>query len=134
MINRVIIKSNKILLLFNIRFIRFLFVGGINTLFGYGVFSLLILLKVYYPIALFLATVMGVVFNYFTIGRIVFRRKGREYILRFVSVYAVVYFFNLGLLKLLNQVFYLNILISQIICLLPVVLLNYFLQKRIVFR
>ena len=116
------------------RFIRFLFVGGINTLFGYGVFSLLILLKVYYPIALFLATVMGVVFNYFTIGRIVFRRKGREYILRFVSVYAVVYFFNLGLLKLLNQVFYLNILISQIICLFPVVLLNYFLQKRIVFR
>ena len=116
------------------RFIRFLFVGGINTLFGYGVFSLLILLKVYYPIALFLATVMGVVFNYFTIGRIVFRRRGREYVLRFVSVYAVVYCFNLGLLKLLNQVFYVNILISQIICLFPVVLLNYFLQKRIVFR
>ena len=127
-------KSNYILLLFNIRFVRFIFVGGINTLFGYGVFTILILLKVWYPAALFAATVMGVIFNYFTIGRIVFRKKGSEFILRFAAVYAIVYCINLGLLKLINGVLDINILIAQIICIFPVVVLNYFLQKRVVFR
>ncbi|MHC5824813.1 MAG: GtrA family protein, partial [Nostoc sp.] len=42
------------------RFIRFLIVGGINTLFGYSLFALLILLNFHYEIAALISTACGI--------------------------------------------------------------------------
>ena len=56
----------------NYRVIRFLGVGVLNTVFGYSVYAALIFAGLSYLIALFLSTIAGVVFNYFSFGRIVF--------------------------------------------------------------
>ena len=73
------------------RFIKFLFVGIINTIFGYSVFAMLIILRLDYRYALLMATIFGVMFNFKTIGILVFKTKNNELIFRFIGVYCVIY-------------------------------------------
>ena len=55
---------------------RFIAVGHLNTIVGYAFYGILILLNVPYLAALLVATIAGVIFNYFSIGRLVFRSRG----------------------------------------------------------
>ena len=44
-----------------------------NTLFGYSIFSILVFFKIHYSLALLIATILGVIFNFKTVGIIVFK-------------------------------------------------------------
>jgi putative flippase GtrA len=121
---------NKI---WSIRFIRFLFVGGINTLFSYLVFSVFILLQFHYAIASFLATILGILFNFFTTGKIVFNNNDPKLLFRFFGVYGIIYLFNLLGLKIFND-YQVNLLIAGAILVFPSAILSYFLNKVLVFR
>ena len=57
------------------RFVKFMIVGGINTLFGYSIFSLLIWLKSSYEMAVLMLTICGVLFNFKTTETLVFQHK-----------------------------------------------------------
>ena len=116
----------------SVRFFRFLFVGGINTLFGYLVYSAFILLGLHFSIASFLSTVMGIVFNFFTTGNIVFRNKNPKLIIRFFGVYGVTYLINLGLLKIFDLM-HMNMVLAGGIILLPMAVVSYFLNRTFVF-
>lgn len=85
------------------KFIRFLFVGVINTAFGYGMFLLFIWFGLHYSIALFCANFLGISFNYKTTGYIVFETKSNKLLLHFFLVYGIVYLFNLLELYLLDK-------------------------------
>ena len=85
------------------KFIRFLFVGVINTAFGYGMFLLFIWFGLHYSIALFCANFLGILFNYKTTGYIVFETKSNKLLLHFFLVYGIVYLFNLAELYLLDK-------------------------------
>ena len=129
-INRIIELVKR---LWSIRFIRFLFVGGVNTLFGYLVFSAFILLKIHYAVASLIATILGILFNFFTTGRIVFRNNSFRLIFRFFIVYGITYLVNLFFLRIFS--FYqVNMLVAGAILAFPVAILSYFLQKALVFR
>jgi len=119
--------------IWSIRFFRFLFVGGINTLFGYFVFSVLILLQVHYSIASLLATILGVLFNYFTTGRIVFNNSDSKLLFKFFGVYGITYLINLLFLKIFDSC-HVNMLIAGAILVFPSAILSYFLNKTFVFR
>lgn len=80
-------------------FFRFLAVGVLNTLFGYGVFSLLVWLGLLPEIALLISTVVGVLFNFTTTGTLVFRNTDRGLFLRFALVYVSIYLLNAGALR-----------------------------------
>jgi len=121
---------NKI---WSIRFIRFLFVGGINTLFGYFVFSVFILLQIHYSIASLLATILGVLFNYFTTGRIVFNNSDSKLLIKFFGVYGITYLINLLFLKIFDS-YQVNMLVAGAILIFPMAFLSYFLNKTFVFR
>ncbi|MDO8954822.1 MAG: GtrA family protein [Gammaproteobacteria bacterium] len=82
---------------------RFLVVGGINALFGYGLFCLLIALKLPHIAAISLAYLCGVLFNFQTTGRLVFNSHNNSLILRFSMVYILLYFVNIGCLEVLNH-------------------------------
>jgi putative flippase GtrA len=71
------------------RFGLFLLVGGLNTLFGYAMFSLLLSLGAELAGATLGATVLGVLFNFKSIGRLVFRDGNGRLFPRFVAVYVV---------------------------------------------
>lgn len=118
------------------RIIKFLSVGVLNTLFGYTVYAVLIFFSVPYLTALFLATVVGVVFNYFSIGRMVFSARGGWFIFgKFVLTYALVYIVNATLLSFLTKGFYFSPYLGQIVCiplsvLLSWLLMNYWVYKK----
>ncbi len=115
------------------RFVRFLIAGGINTIFGYCVFAALIFLRFHYAVAVLLSTVMGVLFNFKTTGKLVFGNSDNRLIFKFVSVYAVLYLINTGFLKVFN--FYrVNMYLSGAVLLLPMALLSFFMLRSFVFE
>jgi putative flippase GtrA len=114
------------------QFLRFLAVGGLNTLFGYGVFSLLVLAGMAPGLSLLIATVLGVLFNYFTTGRIVFAARGWNRLPRFALVYGLTFLANLWSLKSLIAAG-LSPLLAQAILLPVVVIATFALNKFLVF-
>ena len=87
-------------MLLNRQFALFCAVGVLNTVFGYSIFVALVFVGLQRALALFLATCAGVVFNYFSTGRIVFGNRGASRMFRFIVCYAVVYLCNLGIMEL----------------------------------
>lgn len=120
----------------NPRIIKFLSVGVLNTVFGYAVYAILIFVSVPYLTALFIATVAGVIFNYFSFGRMVFHGHGGWFVFgKFVIAYGVVYVVNAALLSVLTKDFLFSPYVGQIICIPLSVLLswlamNYWVYKK----
>lgn len=114
------------------RFLRFIFVGFLNTLFGYSIFALFILIKIEYHVALTLSTIFGILFNFKTTSFFVFKTKNNKLIFSFIMVYFIVY--------LLNQIvltFTVNLglheLISQALALPFMSIIAYYLHSKFVF-
>jgi putative flippase GtrA len=115
-------------------FLRFLVVGGVNTLFGYGVFALGLFLGIPRALALLIATILGVIFNFHTIGWAVFNNLDFRLLFRFVGVYAIVYGTNLALLEVWCRVIGVAPLLGQALSLPPVVLLAFWMMRALVFE
>ncbi len=117
----------------NKQFITFLMVGALNTLFGYSLFALLIYSGLHYTIAAFIGTVLGVLFNFKTTGKLVFDSYDNRLLWKFFGVYGVMYFFNIIGLYFLD-ILIKNIYISGAVLILPMALVGFVLNKRFVFR
>jgi putative flippase GtrA len=115
------------------RFIKFLLVGVLNTLFGYAVFALFVYLGFHYSLASLLSTILGVLFNFRTTGRLVFNNRNNSLLWRFAMVYTVVYGCNVGLLRVMDG-YSINMYVAGAVAVLPLALLSYFLNKRFVFE
>jgi putative flippase GtrA len=115
------------------QFVRFLVVGVLNTAVGYGTFVLLVLLKLRPGLSLFMATVLGVLFNYLTTGRLVFAARGLGRLPFFAAVYGLTFVLNLWSLRSLLSAGFSPIL-AQAILLPLMVILNFVLNKILVFR
>lgn len=121
--------------LFRAKLARFFGVGLLNTLFGYAVYALLVLVHMPPLLALLLGTICGVIFNYFSIGRLVFRNRGGwATFIRFICAYAIVYAVNAALLKGLIHFFPLGPFVAQILCIPPSVLISWVLMNHWVYR
>ena len=119
------------------RLLRFFVVGGINTVFGYGAYALFVYVGFHYAWAALLGTIVGTIFNYFTTGGLVFDGARNGGFVRFVSVYAVVYFINIGALALLQQVRIGSLVVGPylagLLLIVPTALISYVLMRRFVF-
>lgn len=114
------------------QFARFLAVGVLNTAFGYGCFALFLWLGLHYSLALLLATVLGILFNFKSTGSLVFRSRDNRLLARFVGAYALVYACNVTAVGLLVKSG-LSPQVAGAITLLPMAVLAFVLQKRFVF-
>lgn len=115
------------------KLIRFFLVSGLNTAFGYGLFALLIFIGLAYPWALLISTIAGILFNFKTIGIIVFNNHSNILIFKFLCVYGIAYLCNLGGLTLLRA-FEVNIYWSGAILLIPIGLLAFVLNRSFVYK
>ena len=118
-------------LAFKSRFFLFLIVGGINTVFGYGIFALFISVGLNYVIAALLGTICGILFNFKTTGSIVFKSHNNRLIIRFFAVYGLTYLINIAYLKIF--ILHYNVYLLQAIAVLPMAIISYFLNKQYVF-
>lgn len=118
--------------LWRLRFARFLVVGVFNTAFGYGAFFALLRAGLAPTRALAVATVLGVLFNFVTTGRIVFDSSDASRLWRFVCVYGIVFAVNAALLEG-ALVLGLDAAAAQALLLTPCVALSYILNRWLVF-
>ena len=114
-------------------FVRFLLVGALNTVVGYGLFAAFVLAGLHYAVAAALSTVLGVLFNFQTIGRVVFESRDRSLLLRFAAVYAVTYVLNVGALRALEAT-RVHVLVVQAALVLPMAAVAFSLHRRFVFQ
>jgi putative flippase GtrA len=112
---------------------RFGLAGALNTVFGFAIYSAMVLLGVGVPLSLLVATVVGVFFNFLTFGGIAFRRLDARRLPRFLVAYGFIYVFNLALLEGLRRATGLGPIVAQLACLVVVAPTAYLLLKSKVF-
>ena len=114
------------------KFFKFLFVGALNTLFGYSVYALFVAVGIEANLALFLQYIVGVLWNFKTTGAIVFKNHDNRLIFRFIASYVFTFFVNSVFLKLLTH--FVNDYLAQAILVLPVAMLSFLIFKFFVFK
>ena len=115
------------------QFLRFLIVGGINTAFAYGVFSLGLFIGLHYAVASLTSIILGMFFSFFTQGKLVFKSNKPEELLKFLGVATVMYLVHAGLLKVAST-FGIDLYLAGAVLTVPLALLSYVLNKHLVFR
>jgi putative flippase GtrA len=125
-------SSRRIAQLVDVQFIRFVLVGCLNTAVGYGLFAAFILVGLPSALALLIATVIGVLFNYFSTGRLVFAWRTSSRLWLFVLSYVVIYVVNAAALLGLERMS-VSALLAQAVLLPAMVGLAFLLNKYFVF-
>lgn len=114
------------------KFMKFLFVGALNTAFGYFVYALFITLGAAHGIALTVQYILGVFWNFKTTGSLVFKNSDNSLISRFILSYLFTYSINLFCLNELIR-FGAGKYLSQAIMVLPMAVLSFTIFKTFVF-
>jgi putative flippase GtrA len=117
----------------NNKITHFFLVSGVNTVFGYGLFALLIYIGLHYTLALLITTVISLLFNFKTIGVLVFKNKKNELIINFIGVSVIRYFLTVIFMAIFKY-YGINEYISQAILIIPMGLLGYVLNHYFVFN
>jgi putative flippase GtrA len=112
---------------------KYLLIGGVNTAFGYSVFAILLFFGLHYSLAVLVGTILGVLFNFQSYGRLVFQDYSWNLLSRFVFVYTIIYFANITLLLIFDLVVS-NLYISGLMVLPIIAYLGYFFNKRYVWK
>ena len=112
---------------------KYLIVGGVNTVFGYSIFAILIFFGFHYSLAVLIATILGVLFNFQSYGRLVFKNYSWYFLPRYITGYIIIYFVNLILL-LMFDLLVSNLYISGLMVIPFIAYLGYFLNKRYVWK
>lgn len=113
--------------------LRFLVVGALNSLFGYAVFSAIVLVGGAAWLAVLGGNAAGLVFNFFTHGGLVFRQLALANLPRFAACYLALLGANIVLLHWLEP-WVGGKLLAQAILTAPLAVLAYLLMSRWVFR
>ena len=116
------------------QFIRFIFVGILNTAFGYGVYCLMLWMGLSYWWATLIANILGVLFNFKTIGILVFENPSNRLFFKFALCYVLAYFLNVGIIALFTHFTTINQYVSGFVATICVALFSFFFQKFIVFK
>lgn len=113
---------------------RFLATGVLNTAVGYGLYALFVAAGMPYLPALAVATVLGVIFNFFSFGRLAFRAAlDAGTFARFVAGYGASLGINAALLWFAHRRLGLDPYVAQAACLPPTVLATWLILNRWVY-
>lgn len=117
-----------------IPFMKFLFVASINTCFGYLMFAGCVYLLKNVYVAVVVATIIAVLFNFNTYGRIVFKSKDHSRVYRFFGVYLFAMGIQMLCLKGLSLAGVTNPYIAGGILTLPMAGMSFLLMRKFVFN
>jgi len=113
---------------------RYLLVGGINTIVGFGIYSFFIFLGANFMIAAFVSQIIGMIFNYFSYGKVVFKEKlNIETLIKYAIVYTVLYLISITVLFLLQKLG-LNAYGAGLCNLFLSIVLSFILNRTLVFN
>ncbi len=115
----------------NFKFLRFIGVGGVNTLVSYSIYVYLIFM-VDYQVAYAVAFVIGILLSYWLNTRFVFNTgySKKKFIL-FPIVYVIQYIFGALLLNIIVEHLSFNKIFAPILVVIFLLPLTYVLSKKI---
>lgn len=82
---------------FERKFVKYLFVGFMNTVFSYVIYAICVTILSRPTLSLAVSYVIGILFNFQTTGRIVFKNKNNTLIFKFFLSYLTTFFINRSL-------------------------------------
>jgi len=115
----------------NKEIIRFLFVGGFNTIATYGIY-LMLLLFFSYNISYSISYISGIVISFLLNGKYVFKVKlTLAKAIKYPIVYIVQYIINVGMLNLLVKNNMVNEIVAPILVIVVSLPVTFILSKNI---
>lgn len=114
------------------QFVRYIFVGGLNTAFSYSVYAALLYAGFTFVLANFVALVLGILFSFRTQGSFVFGNHNGKLIYRFIGCWCVLWLLNILIIYLLVRAG-LNSYWAGMVAMVPVTAISYFALKIFVF-
>ena len=114
------------------KFFKFLFVGALNTLFGYILYAFFVTIGLKANLALFFQYILGILWNFKTTGSIVFKNNNNRLIFKFILSYIFTFTINSFALNFLIK--FLNEYIAQAILVLPIAIISFLIFKFWVFK
>ena len=114
------------------RFLRFLLVGGFNTAVGYSLLLVALAIMPTTLSALFVANILAILFNFMTMGSLVFGERDPRLLPRFFGVYAIAFVYNAIDLTVLENMG-IRPWLGGLLILPSSVALSYLLNQRFVF-
>ncbi len=116
--------------------IRFLFVGVLNTIVGYGIYAILVFFDMHYLIANTISTILGVAHSYLWNRFFTFKSKekaGKE-IIKFTSVYLLSYVIGTITLAGFKNILHISPYLAGLFNLVITTLISYFGHKNFSFK
>lgn len=113
--------------------VNFILVGIINTIFGYFIYVLFIYIGFNYILAVFFATILGVLFNFKTISKYVFESNDKKLFFKFIFVYSIVFIVNIFLIKYF-KLFSMDEYLAGFLSIGPIAILSFILNKFFVYK
>ena len=113
--------------------VRYGFFGALNTLASYTAYSLFLYLGANYAIASLGSLVFGIMLSFITLGRYVFMSRFKGRFARFLLVWGVLYFVNIGIISVVVT-FGINAYGAGLVAAIPTIGLAFLLQNFYVFR
>jgi putative flippase GtrA len=118
--------------LLELRFLRFLVVGVVNTAFSYGIYAALLYLGLPYVWANLGSLLVGTCFSFVMQGRLVFGNRDNSLFGRYLVFWSCIWVANILLIKAFIH-FGLNAYWAGAVATVPVVIASFLVQKFFVF-
>ena len=118
---------------FERKFVKYLFVGFMNTVFSYMVYAICVTILSRPTLSLAISYVIGILFNFQTTGRIVFKNKNNTLIFKFFLSYLTTFFINRYFLDTLVSTFHVDKYLSKAVLVFPIAMISFLLLKHFVF-
>lgn len=122
------IKSNN-------NFFKFLFFGGLNTLFAYLLLALFLYLNFHYAIATLIAAIISVISGYFINKYFVFNSQKPKNIFLYILFWIAIYNLSIFIQYLLLEIIFIqNLYFNSFIATLTTVIVSFITNKYYFFR
>ena len=127
---------SKIKYFFRYQQVRFLFVGLLNTIVGYGSYVILIFFNINYLLANFISTVIGIVNSYIWNRNFTFKsnKKIKIELIKFLLVYFIIYLIGLINLFIMVSYFKTNKYLAGFINLIVTTIISWIGHKHFSFK
>ncbi len=102
-------------------------------MFGYSLYAFFIYIGINYFFAIFFSTVLGILFNFKTIGRFVFENDDNSLLTKFVVAYLVTFVINVSIVTFMRGKGY-DDYISGFIAIIISAALSFIFTKYLVFK
>lgn len=113
--------------------LRYIIVGSFNTMIGYGVYCLMLVVGMNFAGASLVSLIFGILLSFLTLGRYVFLSQLEGRLAKFILIWAVLYIFNIAAISAIMH-FGADPYIAGLIAAVPTLGTAFLLQRFYVFN